>query len=58
MNSDTTVQLDPDTGQLLISVPKSLVNELGWTIESAIQWTLDQNQQSLLGKPAKLSVDN
>jgi hypothetical protein len=58
MNSDITVQLDPDTGQLLISVPKSLVNELGWTIESAIQWTLDQNQQSLLGKPAKLSVDN
>jgi hypothetical protein len=58
MNSDITVQLDPDTGQLLISVPKSLVNELGWTIESAIQWTLDQNQQSLLGQPAKLSVDN
>jgi hypothetical protein len=58
MNSDITVQLDPDTGQLLISVPKSLVNELGWTIESAIQWTLDQNQQSLSGQPAKLSVDN
>jgi hypothetical protein len=58
MNSDITVQLDPDTGQLLISVPKTLVRELGWTIESAIQWTLDQNQQSLLGQPAKLSVDN
>lgn len=53
MNSEITVQLDPDTGNMLITVPNQLVRELGWNIETIVQWTLDQNSQSLSAKPVK-----
>lgn len=53
MNDNITVQLDPDTDNILITVPKSLVQELGWNIDTTLQWVLDQNNQSLLGHPVK-----
>ena len=53
MNNEITVQLDPDTGNMLITVPNELVCELGWNIETIVQWTLDQNNQSLTGNPVK-----
>lgn len=53
MNDNITVQLDPDTDNILITVPKSLVQELDWNIETVLQWTLDRNNQSLLGQPVK-----
>lgn len=53
MNREIGVQLDPDSGDILITVPETLVKELGWDIKTIIQWTLDQNSQSLLAEPMK-----
>lgn len=53
MDNQIITQLDPVTGNLLITVPKSLVLELSWTLDSSIVWIIDEDDKTITGKLVK-----
>lgn len=53
MNAQITVQIDPDTGNALVTIPAELVQHLGWSTDSMIRWVLDQDRKTLTAKLVK-----
>lgn len=46
-------QIDPDTGAVLITVPRELVEILGWQSDSTILYIADPTERTILAKLAK-----
>ena len=46
-------QIDPDTGTVLITVPRELVEILGWRSNSTILYIADPEEHTILAKLAK-----
>jgi len=46
----TTVQEDPESGELFIEIPQDLLDELGWKIGDDLQWDIVNNQAILTKK--------
>ena len=36
-----TIEIDPVTDEYKITVPESIINEMGWYEETVIQWSID-----------------
>lgn len=51
--NNIVVQLDPDTGNVLVTIPADLVQQLGWSQASTIIWMLDEQEGSVKGILAK-----
>ena len=36
-----TIEIDPVTDEYKITVPESIINEMGWYEETVVQWSID-----------------
>lgn len=44
MSYVTTVGYNPDTNEYTISIPREIVDELGWSAKDILQWSIENGK--------------